>query len=222
MERGRGLSPRVRGNLLPVFISAAGQRSIPACAGEPLSRRRMKNGGTVYPRVCGGTCQTTRMARGDKGLSPRVRGNRCGLIEHTNREGSIPACAGEPILEYHYRHPQTVYPRVCGGTSRALRVCASRRGLSPRVRGNPGVVPRLTIPRRSIPACAGEPRRRSPSYDPPPVYPRVCGGTVVPKSVARLVGGLSPRVRGNRSPRAQGMGSRRSIPACAGEPLQEA
>ena len=71
---------------------------------------------------------------------------------------------------------------------------------------------------RSIPACAGEPRRYIPSGGGNEVYPRVCGGTRLTQHVNRRALGLSPRVRGNRYswrcwPLRGG-----SIPACAGEP----
>ena len=73
-----------------------------------------------------------------------------------------------------------------------------RRGLSPRVRGNPhsGVV---AMPNRKV-------------------YPRVCGGTLVMPREQKQRRGLSPRVRGNRGKEPGGPGRRRSIPACAGEP----
>ena len=51
-----------------------------------------------------------------------------------------------------------------------------------------------------------------------PVYPRVCGGTAALSTVTRFVGGLSPRVRGNRLRMRSGAMAVRSIPACAGEP----
>ena len=75
---GRGLSPRVRGNL--GHFSAAGMEivegSIPACAGEPAGFQAVGWGWGVYPRVCGGT-HCPGVTRGDDGgLSPRVRGNR--------------------------------------------------------------------------------------------------------------------------------------------------
>ncbi len=50
------------------------------------------------------------------------------------------------------------------------------------------------------------------------VYPRVCGGTVSCRLPCISVRGLSPRVRGNRRSPEQRPVSRRSIPACAGEP----
>ena len=52
---------------------------------------------------------------------------------------------------------QKVYPRVCGGTAEGGSNSAQRRGLSPRVRGNPVPGESGLVLRRSIPACAGEP-----------------------------------------------------------------
>ena len=46
----------------------------------------------------------------------------------------------------------------------------------------------------------------------------MCGGTPDDALVERLNEGLSPRVRGNRHPRARPEAARGSIPACAGEP----
>ena len=51
-----------------------------------------------------------------------------------------------------------------------------------------------------------------------PVYPRVCGGTVQEGERGREGGGLSPRVRGNHCVATGGPGIWGSIPACAGEP----
>ena len=50
------------------------------------------------------------------------------------------------------------------------------------------------------------------------VYPRVCGGTVWDNDVELGDAGLSPRVRGNRTQGVKPTATRRSIPACAGEP----
>ena len=95
--------------------------------------------GRVYPRGCGGTLIKSRSRcrnHPKPGLSPRVRGN------------PIPI-----IIVGQVSHYAWVYPRGCGGTfsysRRALnpRGCGgtqpvgssgphTRRGLSPRVRGN--------------------------------------------------------------------------------------
>ena len=92
------------------------------------------------------------------------------------------------------------------------------RGLSPRVRGNRPRRRRRSESRRSIPACAGEPRERRGPVPPAPVYPRVCGGTLAAAAANRGTGGLSPRVRGNPGSAGLMVASVRSIPACAGEP----
>ena len=92
----RGLSPRVRGNLLPPPEYGRRVGSIPACAGEPARPRGRGNLGRVYPRVCGGTSSGLLAIHGGRGLSPRVRGNRRGRAAAAICPGSIPACAGEP------------------------------------------------------------------------------------------------------------------------------
>ena len=217
-----GLSPRVRGNLGQIQPGRADPGSIPACAGEPSRSERAWELAEVYPRVCGGT--DVRNAAGDElpGLSPRVRGNRQHLIHDGRIRGSIPACAGEPWRSTSSARPPQVYPRVCGGT----RCRASSRradwGLSPRVRGNPGECPSWWPLRRSIPACAGEPRWRMACARPRRVYPRVCGGTSTSSSSATCIRGLSPRVRGNRLAAAPARARAGSIPACAGEPCRAA
>ena len=49
-------------------------------------------------------------------------------------------------------------------------------------------------------------------------YPRVCGGTLTALPNETTATGLSPRVRGNQIWCAFLLLSRRTIPACAGEP----
>ena len=70
----------------------------------------------------------------------------------------------------------------------------------------------------SIPACAGEPTIGEVVHGFQRVYPRVCGGTIIPLWMELIPVGLSPRVRGNliRSLLYGAPGG--SIPACAGEP----
>ena len=92
-------------------------------------------------------------------------------------------------------------------------------GLSPRVRGNPRLDAHLLRGGRSIPACAGEPGTLTATGTPTGVYPRVCGGTGLDEEPDYVRQGLSPRVRGNRYPHRLERYNRRSIPACAGEPV---
>ena len=131
-----GLSPRVRGNQELQGLWRSGQGSIPACAGEPAGGNTSTPLSTVYPRVCGGTGEGDALHQVELGLSPRVRGNHNRAYPYRTREGSIPACAGEPCRAGERQHGSLVYPRVCGGTVAVVKVGRASVGLSPRVRGN--------------------------------------------------------------------------------------
>ena len=105
-----------------------------------------------------------------------------------------------------------------GETRPCQRQRAGRRGLSPHVRGNPGMTFDATTRQRSIPACTGKPARRARASTEPGVYPRMYGEP--PFDVLRFPFqvGLSPHVRGNLFG-APGAGkSLGSIPACTGKP----
>ena len=134
------------------------------------------------------------------------------------RQGSIPACAGEPTSRPGSNAAIAVYPRVCGGTDRTAALSALAAGLSPRVRGNHRPPPQCPHRVRSIPACAGEPGCPVGLAPPWTVYPRVCGGTRFVPDASLENGGLSPRVRGNHCISLHVRGQEGSIPACAGEP----
>ena len=157
-----GLSPRVRGNLSWRWWCGGCGRSIPACAGEPNPLSVVSDAYWVYPRVCGGTAAITRADSPPAGLSPRVRGNLVFGRRAGQREGSIPACAGEPVRRVRDCGPLSVYPRVCGGTVPGLLLNCAGWGLSPRVRGNRANRVTLAHLAWSIPACAGEPAFRRP------------------------------------------------------------
>ena len=241
----KGPSPRVRGSRRHRPAAPQGLGSIPACAGEPRNRRRPTVRLRVHPRVCGGAAfEANSFGRGCMaGPSPRVRGSRGrGARAHT-REGSIPACAGEPVLPGVQWEVAGVHPRVCGGAGSVPSLSHIQWGPSPRVRGSPLEVARPLPGRGSIPACAGEPqpcpspireaekrvhprvcggasiRVGMPFRRHRRVHPRVCGGAHVSVSPMSATPGPSPRVRGSLvDPHLQAV-ERGSIPACAGEPL---
>ena len=71
----------------------------------------------------------------------------------------------------------------------------------------------------SIPACAGETRRRLLASLFKPVHPRVCGGNARPCVSSRRCRGPSPRVRGKHGREGRHDRAGGSIPACAGETL---
>ena len=216
----QGLSPRVRGNRGVVPLPMRRRGSIPACAGEPATAGHASPDLGVYPRVCGGTSSLRTRYTLRWGLSPRVRGNPHPPHRKVKREGSIPACAGEPSPPRPAKSIRRVYPRVCGGTVGSRHSNHPAAGLSPRVRGNPAGTAGAAARRGSIPACAGEPPKVGRSARWAGVYPRVCGGTGLPRTGHERHQGLSPRVRGNLVRDDVADGGIGSIPACAGEPTR--
>ena len=212
-----GLSPRVRGNRIAGRLKPEHHRSIPARAGEPAQRsasmsicwvypracgepdqdRSSQDQCEVYPRACGGTPGTITQGDHDRGLSPRVRGNRRGTYRRAGPGRSIPARAGEPPPStstrgrgrvypracgeppgrVYTREALLVYPRACGGTCTRMRMVSAWAGLSPRVRGNHVPIHLTDGDVGSIPARAGEPLRIQPITGARGVYPRACGGT---------------------------------------------
>ena len=191
------------------------------CGGTMERAEQWMNQEGLSPRVRGNRVLGVD-GRQVQGLSPRVRGNRIREPDRTLSERSIPACAGEPVHRRGWCLSTTVYPRVCGGTKSTSETARGIRGLSPRVRGNPGAGSHRKPGRGSIPACAGEPPRRRPGREVHAVYPRVCGGTPCASCMSATHTGLSPRVRGNPIRGCSWISWRGSIPACAGEPFVSA
>ena len=236
---GRGPSPRVRGSPTPGRGSASSAGSIPACAGKPNARPRVRFQCRVHPRVCGEARRGSGARPWRSGPSPRVRGSPDPALQEAAPAGSIPACAGKP-RRAGWRTPRGgVHPRVCGeaeldagravprpGPSPALCGEASRDwsaeaggwGPSPRVRGSPCWARSSSGWSGSIPACAGKPRANAARNWKTKVHPRVCG-EARPVTGAGVMGmGPSPRVRGSRTPRPPPRDRVGSIPACAGKP----
>ena len=172
---GQGLSPRVRGSLHWLRLSARRAGSIPACAGKPWRSRSSPSGQWVYPRVCGEAIIIPNTTFEAKGLSPRVRGSPALPTAAIAALGSIPACAGKPKIRSGLVGEAEVYPRVCGEARGDRGVVVGGDGLSPRVRGSPGSIALSQRRTWSIPACAGKPKGRPSSRSASRVYPRVCG-----------------------------------------------
>ena len=134
---------------------------------------------------------------------------------------SIPACAGEPRHIRRRRRPAPgLSPRVRGNPWAGIVHWSNQRSI-PACAGEPSPIRSPRQQGESIPACAGEPKFLLCSSGQTQVYPRVCGGTRGSWRRCSWRKGLSPRVRGNRNHIRQPHTPvyRRSIPACAGEPL---
>ena len=174
----------------------------------------------VYPRRCGGTLFSKILGGIGAGLSPQVRGNRRHRAGWYRQRGSIPAGAGEPSPPGSTLPRCRVYPRRCGGTTRRDYDELTKWGLSPQVRGNPGMHIRPSVIVRSIPAGAGEPLQHPGGPRVNGVYPRRCGGTDEAIIDGTDYPGLSPQVRGNPPPGVGATSRTGSIPAGAGEPAR--
>jgi len=132
-----GLSPLARGNPQRILLPVVAVGSIPACAGEPRGILPAHVPAGVYPRLRGGTGGVYRHSPICQGLSPLARGNLQRRSCQSVPSGSIPACAGEPLIGGVLSHAIGVYPRLRGGTRRLSFQCAYHLGLSPLARGNP-------------------------------------------------------------------------------------
>ncbi len=193
--------------------------SIPAHAGEPRVQPPRVRAGGVYPRARGGARGGDPQRRAGRGLSPRTRGSRSNEDPTKPVRGSIPAHAGEPSCE-SCQHPiRKVYPRARGGAPTYLPSRWVGTGLSPRTRGSRKRIAYVDVPKRSIPAHAGEPKSSTRSAAWKRVYPRARGGALPRRWKSSRVEGLSPRTRGSRRHHRRISGNRRSIPAHAGEPF---
>ena len=152
------------------------------------------------------------------GLSPCVRGHPRPHVGKCAVPGSIPVCTGSPRRLRRSNTASTVYPRVYGVTVPGLSTSIDSIGLSPCVRGHRIRKGAPLCNRGSIPVCTGSPDPQSKTEIYTQVYPRVYGVTGYFTLDTQLVHGLSPCVRGHRSPRRATLPVRRSIPVCTGSP----
>ncbi len=174
----------------------------------------------VDPRVCGGATVASPPALTAGGRSPRLRGSHRSGGLRRQRNGSIPASAGEPHCALRGTRAARVDPRVCGGAVWGSDLHPPPKGRSPRLRGSRYVLCMDTKPTRSIPASAGEPSRGVETTIQSWVDPRVCGGAEAERRRRHRPRGRSPRLRGSLGQLGVYIPQWRSIPASAGEPAQ--
>ncbi len=155
-----GPSPPARGSPTPASRWARGRGSIPACAGEPHPTRGHEVGGRVHPRLRGGAPSPLRGDEVVEGPSPPARGSPKAEEDEGARGGSIPACAGEPTGNRHGARKSWVHPRLRGGATVPPMSTSTPMGPSPPARGSHTLDQPVDSVVRSIPACAGEPRRQ--------------------------------------------------------------
>ncbi len=166
----------------------------------------------------GGAGRIAPLPRVYRGRSPHARGSPLGGDDARPHQGSIPACAGEPLGASYLLGAREVDPRMRGGAMQQSLSGRTGEGRSPHARGSrlpPGQQQRLA---GSIPACAGEPVRRVLGDAGRWVDPRMRGGAALEVRDSVRSQGRSPHARGSQVS-SLGVSARvRSIPACAGEP----
>ena len=113
------------------------KRSIPARAGETAKDTDGVGAVAVYPRTGGGNGPGGTIRFTPRGLSPHGRGKPVFFLCPAAGRGSIPARAGETVLEGILRAQDAVYPRTGGGNPSAGGIGWCDRGLSPHGRGKP-------------------------------------------------------------------------------------
>ncbi len=214
-----GLSPPARGSRLLLALSIELHRSIPARAGEPGHSLDQRSANRVYPRPRGGAGGVALPALTASGLSPPARGSRRYGGRCCACSRSIPARAGEPTGFSSATKPPRVYPRPRGGAIMSRISSRSSTGLSPPARGSRNRSQRRLRHHGSIPARAGEPEVQGATSLIWKVYPRPRGGAIDTCGMAEQYVGLSPPARGSRAQTTGLHTWSRSIPARAGEPL---
>ncbi len=196
--------------------------SIPAHAGETKTIIISALQTMVNPRSCGGNERNENPTCLDLGQSPLMRGKPKPLSPLGSPRRSIPAHAGETFMRLPGSEKTEVNPRSCGG-NRSLEACRKGgRGQSPLMRGKRA--PRISAidSLGSIPAHAGETICQTKLGIFLAVNPRSCGGNSGSGSEPSGDRGQSPLMRGKPEAPKTKTTKRRSIPAHAGETLEEA
>jgi predicted lipoprotein with Yx(FWY)xxD motif len=150
-----GSSPRLRGTSANGEIDTSESRIIPAPAGNTFSTFPDDRDTADHPRACGEHCARSRWTPFQTGSSPRLRGTPVHCHRGHRRGRIIPAPAGNtrpPILS-PVAGPD--HPRACGEHHEAQDRAAVAGGSSPRLRGTLHEHANFVVPRRIIPAPAG-------------------------------------------------------------------
>ena len=167
-----------------VYLRGCGRTdcAVPVQAGLRVYVAEFKGGGERLVRR--GDCW--RKANDDKDGKSHCSYD-CGSLDRTLLYLQWLAYARLPLSEHSHTSTisrigtnarNTIYPRVCGGTTASSVAASAGQGLSPRVRGNHAICFVALPAVGSIPACAGEPAFTAAVLAVVMVYPRVYEGTM--------------------------------------------
>ena len=151
-----GSSPRMRGKHQVHLLAVAGDRIIPAHAGQTRSRRSALNTSSDHPRACGANQTDVGGGQSLYGSSPRMRGKLHQPHRTLRFLRIIPAHAGQTWSIASWRDTPADHPRACGANCMVMSSRVARSGSSPRMRGKLWNGSRWNRHVRIIPAHAGQ------------------------------------------------------------------
>ena len=150
-------------------------RFIPACAGNTRQQVSIWTRIQVHPRMRGEYVCAFWHGLNRVGSSPHARGIPRKVPEHIERQGFIPACAGNtPFLQRKDRG-RRVHPRMRGEYGPICIPFPIDIGSSPHARGIPTQLGPYSPTERFIPACAGNTTLRGIDKSGLKVHPRMRG-----------------------------------------------
>ena len=217
MKRIEPVHPRMRGERKRrMRILRRAVRFIPACAGNAFPQERLVISNTVHPRMRGERTVAVALWFDLSGSSPHARGTRryCCSCECIAR--FIPACAGNASHTDQEEAREAVHPRMRGERRSAATLQPMDDGSSPHARGTHSASVAGPVPKRFIPACAGNAHQRSWIGRSSTVHPRMRGERVVNPLFPESDIGSSPHARGTHRIKKSTVDAWRFIPACAG------
>ena len=182
---------------------------------------RVQSDPADHPRSRGGNSASQEQQKYFQGPSPLARGKPFAAEVLNVAQGTIPARAGETCAPAPPPSCSGDHPRSRGGNWAMLPGVERSRGPSPLARGKQrrhSTWPTLT---GTIPARAGETKRRKRGKVGSRDHPRSRGGNLCKRSFLFLGGGPSPLARGKHTPCTCRPCNQGTIPARAGETISD-
>ena len=149
-----------------------------------------------------------------------MRGNHTARSRLRQNVGPIPTHAGKPARKNARCGCSGAYPHACGETRLGTGSFLFKKGLSPRMRGNPPGRSLSPLYIGPIPTHAGKPLNFRAVLKRIGAYPHACGETAGLFWAGDYARGLSPRMRGNLYSVVNHAKRRGPIPTHAGKPAQ--
>ena len=217
MVKFDGPSPRARGKPSAGSGKKITERTIPTDAGKTNFRFFVKSHAVDHPHGRGENGTEHPSIAAVAGPSPRARGKQTEPVSGKPNNRTIPTGAGKTKDGSADADLRTDHPHARGENKDSARLCPERYGPSPRARGKLTVRTERCFPFRTIPTGAGKttdtPRLATFKSD----HPHGRGENYDFMSESSISSGPSPRARGKRGCKYEGLQDSRTIPTGAGK-----